>query len=268
MFTNVSPAEFSPEQSAFLNRFTQSLHLISDQAENIILGVKDIHSRHLVGTDATAKILALTHGMDLAGRLDREMPCEGTAQFADSFVAEDRALLAEGNIDKTIKILRVCHYADGLGARVFTKHLLKHHPSCAVLGVVYHAHTIGIDDFLSIIPNYIMEFGAGCSFELRSSLSGGDLSQITEYEHEICFLLLLNWDFGQIADYMNVFRPRPNKPPRVADSIIKSKNRICEKLKLATAKLAGLREALIAAGMQKKMPDSFLRRMIGSRIIG
>lgn len=268
MFTNVSPAEFTPEHTIFFNRFKASLLHISEQMDDVILGVKDIHSRHLIGTDATARVLALKHGMELAGRLDCEMPCEGTAQFADSFVAEDRALLAASDIDKAIKILRIYHFADGLSARIFTKSLLKHRSSQSVLGVVYHAYTICIDDFLGIVPNYIMEFGVACSIEPRIISPGDGLSKLTEYEHEICFLLLLNWDFGDIADFMNTFRPRPGKSPRVADSIIKSKNRICEKMGLPTVRLAGLRDTLIAAGMQKKMPRSFFRRLIGSHLIG
>lgn len=268
MLTSVAQADFTPEQSALFDSFRESVRLISEQSSDVILGVKDIHSRHFIGTDAAARILALKQGIELSGRLDCEMPCEGTALYADNFVAEDRAMLAGNDIDKTIKILRIYHYSDGLNARVFTKHLLKHRPSHAALGVIYHARDICINDFLNIIPNYIMEFGVDCCIEQQMASAGGRMGNLTDYEQEICFLLLLNWDFGQIADFMNKYRPRPDKSPRVADSIIKSKNRICEKLGLPTVRLPELRDALIADGMQKRMPKTFFQRLIGSRVIG
>ena len=78
------------------------------------------------------------------------------------------------------------------------------------------------------MPNYILEFGSGCSIEqVQGKFKLQDV-ELTEYEQEVSFLLLLNWDFKQIADFMNKYRPKPKT--RVADSIIKSKNYICEKL--------------------------------------
>ncbi|NHR03804.1 hypothetical protein HA052_01220 [Chromobacterium haemolyticum] len=258
----VSPERFSEEQSEFVAQFRQSVSQISDQTD-MIVGAKDANSRHLASSDAYARIVALKRGDDVVDRLDKEMPCEGTAQFADCYVQEDLALMRTCDPARKVSILNVHEYGDGLKARVFSKHLLKHEATRSILGTIYYAHEIEIANFINLMPNYILEFGAGCSIEqVQGELKLLDV-ELTEYEQEVCFLMLLNWDFKQIADFMNKYRPKPKT--RVADSIIKSKNYICEKLGLPTQRRAELCDALIAAGMHRKMPTSLFSRLIGSK---
>jgi hypothetical protein len=126
---------------------------------------------------------------------------------------------------------------------------------------MYHAYEINIENFFSLIPNYAMEFGAGCSIEnVAGELSVGNL-KLTEYEHEVCFLLIMNWNFGQIASFMNKHRPKPNA--RAADTIYKCRNRICEKLSISNCSSSHFRDVLIDAGLHKKMPELFFNRLIG-----
>ena len=159
--------------------------------------------------------------------------------------------------------MNVHHYGDGIKARVFDKFMLKHHKSCSVLGLIYSAYEIKIENFISIVPNYMAEFGVGCSIEkVNDRICVGDVP-LTEYEHEVCFLFVLGLDTKQMADFMN--KNRPTKIHRVANTIEKCKNRICDKLGMDNNRLSNIRELLIHLGMHQKMPISFFRKMIGSR---
>jgi len=257
----VAQENFTVEQTVFMEKLKESISLISAQS-NIILGAKDIYSRHFISTDAYANLVGLPRGGDVENRLDRDMPCEGTARFAESYVKEDRRLLQSSDMNNKIITLNVHEYDDGTKALVFRKSMIKHLPSRSILGLMYDAHEIDIKNFFSLIPNYAMEFGVGCSIEN----AGNDLSiegvKLTEYEHEICFLLIMNWDFKQIASFMDKYRPRPIA--RTADTIYKCRNRICEKLNMSNFSASNFRDTLIAAGLHRKLPGLFFNRLIGS----
>ncbi|MBP4046218.1 hypothetical protein [Chromobacterium violaceum] len=261
-YAMLAPDCFTDEHKSFLAGFRQSMEMLSSSS-NMMLGAKDIRSRHLAATDAYARIVALERGGDVAGRLDSEMPCEGTAQFADSYVSEDLSLMQGGEPGRKLATLNIHEYADGLKARVFNKHLLVHHPSRSILGTIYSGQDVEIGNFLNIIPNYVLEFGAGCSLEQGSAYSSLEGVTLTEYEQEVCFLLLLNWEFKQIAAFMDKYRPR--NAPRTTDSVIKCKNYLCEKFGIEQARLQPLKEFLVHHGMHRKIPRSLFNRLIGSK---
>ena len=102
-----------------MSKFRESIFQLSGQTD-MIVGAKDVNSRHLVASDAYARIVALARGADVIDRLDKEMPCEGTAQFADCYVQEDLALMRGGDPNAKASILNVHEYGDGLKARVFS----------------------------------------------------------------------------------------------------------------------------------------------------
>jgi hypothetical protein len=257
-YTLVSPENFTVEQNKFVESFKESVNLISSQTD-LVFGAKDINSRHLISTDTYANLVALPRGVDVVGRLDRDMPCEGTAQFADHYVQEDMELLSQGDLDRKKSILNVHEYGGGTDALVFDKYVMKHHPSQSILGIIYAAHKIEISNFLTLIPNYILEFGVGCSIEnITGTLSVGS-AKLTEYEHEVCFLMTMNWDFKQISCFMNKYRPTSSM--RGPDTIYKCRNRICNKL---DCNPSHLREVLVGIGIHRKMPSSFFNRLIGS----
>lgn len=108
----VSPERFTEEQSEFVAQFRQSVTQISGQTD-MIVGAKDANSRHLASSDAYARIVALKRGDDVVDRLDKEMPCEGTAQFADCYVQEDLALMQTCDPTRKVSILNVHEYGDG-----------------------------------------------------------------------------------------------------------------------------------------------------------
>jgi len=259
----VAPEHFTPAHKRFIEEFKQAVCVVSTHTD-LIMGAKDVYSRHLISTDAFARIVHLPRGGDVIDRFDRDMPCEGTAQFADCYVEEDRRLLHNSDIDKHVSVLNVHEYADGVKARIFRKHLLKHHASSSILGTIYLGHAIEIANFFNLIPNYIIEFGVGCSLEsIEGGLEIDSMQLLTEYEHEVCFLLIMNWNLKQIAGFMNKYRPSPTE--RSADTISKCGNRIGEKLGIPGTHLRGLREKLIHLGVHRKMPRSFFNRLIGSR---
>lgn len=255
----VSQAHFDVAQKEFVENFRNSVNSISSQTD-IILGAKDIHSRHIVATDAYARLVALTRGSDVADRLDSDMPCEGTAKFADCYVREDQELLHQTDYDHKKSILNIHEYAHGIDALLFQKSLLIHYPSASILGTIYTGYKIEISRFLTLVPNYILEFGAGCSIENASKPLSVGREKLTEYEREVCFLVAMNWDPAQILNFMNDHRPL--SPERSRDSMYKCRARICEKL---NCQPSNLREMLIAMGIHRQMPSSFFRRMIGSR---
>jgi hypothetical protein len=258
----VPPERFTLEQQHFVDAFKSSIRMLSSHTD-LIMGAKDIHSRHIIATDAYAKIVQLRHGNQVVDRLDKEMPCEGTAQFADVFVEEDQNLMRCPDGDKKIAVLNVHEYADGLKARIFQKHLLKHQRSKSILGTIYVGQDVEVTDFFNLIPNYVLEFGAGCSLEqIEGAVSIDVNTTLTEYEHEVCFLLIMNWSPKQIAYFMNKYRPTLNQ--RSADTIAKCSKRIGEKLGIADAGLGSLREHLIGLGIHRKMPSAFFGRLIGS----
>jgi len=258
----VAPENFTADQNQFVRSFEESVKLISSQT-NMILGGKDINSRHVISTDAYAKAVGLSRGTEVSGRLDCEMPCEGTAQFADSYVLEDQELLSYGDPGRKKSILNIHEYSNGTKALIFEKYVLKDHSSRAILGTIYGAYEVAASSFFSLIPNYALEFGIGCSIEnVNGDLIGG-IEKLTEYEYEVCFLLAMNWNFKQISGFMNKHRPSAN--PRVADTICKCRNRICEKLGLDDLRKPNLRDKLIALGVHRKMPSSFFYRLIGSK---
>ncbi len=106
-----------------------------------------------------------------------------------------------------------------------------------------------------------MEFGGG-SIEAANGGVFMDNIHFSEYEHEICFLLVMAWESNQIADFLNKYRPK--EPKRTADTIYKSKNRLCEKLNLPSGDMKKLKEKLISIGMHRRMPQAFFSRMVGS----
>ena len=256
----VAPESFSSEQNLFIQKFKKTIALFSFRTQ-FIFGAKDIESRHLIATDAYAKIVGLSHGAEVGGKFDDEMPCEGTVQFAAAFVESDIALFDGRNIYKKVSKLCVHEYADGLKARLFDKYPLKHHASQSILGLIYTAQEINISQFLALVPNYLTEFGMGCELEgVHRHLVLGDVT-LTDYEHEICFLLTLNWSNQQIADFLNQHRPAAHI--RGPERIDKYRERICRKLKLALRSDDDLRVCLIHMGVHKKIPKLFFSRLVG-----
>lgn len=74
--------------------------------------------------------------------------------------------------------------------------------------------------------------------------------------------MLLNWEFKQIADFMN--KTRPLSSPRVADTIYKQKNAICRKLNIYPTYPQNLLEFLVSIDFHNNISNSFFNHMIGS----
>lgn len=260
----VSPEMFTREQKQFVDKFKELICSISSQTD-LIFGAKDIHSKHFMSTDSYAKLVKLNSGHEVTDRFDRDMPCDGTAEFAHCYVQEDQALLRQPDIDKKISVLNIHEYGIGIRALVFDKQIMKHQPSRSILGTIYRAREIEIANFFALLPNYAREFGIGCSVENCSGELNIDNVRLSDYEHEVCFLLIMNWDCRQIADFLN--KHRPGVTARSADTIYKCKNRICNKLGIANCSSANLREMLVSIGAHRKMPKLFFSQILGSKLI-
>jgi len=212
----ITPELFTQEHLNYIDDFKKSINMISLQSD-LILGAKDTNSRHIISTNAYAIIVGLTNGNDVANMLDKEMPCENTAKYADCYVQEDKSLMDS------------------------------------------------LDPTRGIIPSFIIRFGITGSFEaIDKNTTINDFS-LTDYEQEVCFLILLNWDFKQIADFMN--QTRPEYTNRSSDTIIKKKNYLCNKFNLKSTNVENLQEFLVSIGFHNKMPLSFYNRIICSKVL-
>lgn len=258
----IPPREFSFEHIQYINNLSRAIKLVSDNSNDII-GFKDVNSVHVSCSSQYAKIVGLTNAQDISGRSDFDMPCSGTTQYASQYIEEDRALIYNKKINVITSVLNIHHYSDGLKARIFKKRLLFHEATHAILGTMYSGNDVEIKNFLNIIPSYIIQFGALGSME---SSSGINEIGLNNYEQEICFLLILNWDFKQIATFMNEFRPELTT--RTADTIIKKRNYICHKLSIDSNMTSDLCEYLVSIGFHNKIPVSFYSRIIGSKVLG
>lgn len=265
MYILVKPEDFTKEHLEFIENFKKMIRMLSNTTDTL-MGAKDVNSRHIISTAAHAKIVGLRKCGDVMDRLDSEMPCEGTSQYAEQFVKVDKSLLDSHDVKKGTVILNVHNYGDGTRARIFKKFLLKHDDSKSILGTIYSGHDVELSDVLNIMPNYITQFGKTGNTESidKNSKILGNVT-LTEYEQEICFLFLLNWNFKQIANFMNYYRPIPQQ--RTIDTIIKRKNYICNKLCIGSTLLSDLQEFLVAINFQNKIPISFLSFITGARTL-
>ena len=257
-YSLVEPEHFTEEQQSFVERFSRTVEVASS-GSGVIAGVKDIRSRHLTATDPYGKIVGLPRGKDVAGRMDHDMPCEGTAAFADCFVREDRRLLACGDIGARKSVLNIHWYATGLGARVFDKRLLNHRPSEAVLGVVYCAYDVDLARFTALFPSYWSQFGLECSIERTECEMIEDIGPLPEAEYETAFLLALGYDAQFIA---GVLHRLGLSPDAYADTAISS---ITDRMVHAGIPISNIRDRLIEARVHQRMPTSLFDKVVGRR---
>ena len=262
----IVPEQFNVEQQNFIEKVKETIRVISSQTD-IILGAKDIHSRHFISTDAYARSGELPGGEELPDRpAADDLPSEHAVRFAHCYAGEELELLQQRDLNKKISVLNIHQNVDGMHALVIDKQLLKHHPSESILGTIYSAREIELARFFSFIPNYVLEFGVNCTIQSCRETYIADNVRLSEYEQEVCYLLTLNWSCRQIADFLNKHRPKPN--PRGVDTIYKCRNRICDKLGLSDYSPVNLRALLVGMGMHKKMPQSFFNQISGSGLTG
>jgi hypothetical protein len=253
----VSPENFTEEQKQFLEAAKKSVHIVFSHPK-IIFGIKDVNSKHIITTNCAASLIGLSHGEEVEGRFDSDFPCK-VSEFAQDFVDEDNELLSHQDINRQKSILSVSEYATGMKSLLVTKYLLGHAPSKSILGIIYSANEIDLSYFFTALPNYLYEFGGGSIQNINEALKIGDI-HLTTYEHEVGFLIAMNWDPEHIASFMN--KHQPHSIPQTTDIIDECQDIICQKL---NCKPAHLRDKLIDISLHKKMPDSFFHQLIGNR---
>lgn len=253
----VQPNEYSEEQKKFIEKIKETINIISAQTD-LILGARDVHSRPLILTEAARRLLEMSECMA------RAPGCANASRFSSCLMTEDdqedRDLLMQGDINKKISVLNILQCRDGMRAVVFDKQLLKHVPSQSVLGIFFSAREIELEQCFTVIPNFVLEFGTGVGIEKSHGPLSLQQVKFSEYEHEVCYLMTMNWTCRQIADFFNQYRPKA--VPRCVDTIYKCRNRICDKLGIADYSTEKLRVRLISMGMHRKMPQSFFNRIL------
>ncbi|MCC2644390.1 MAG: hypothetical protein K0R94_168 [Burkholderiales bacterium] len=260
----VKPEDYTKEHFEYIHKFRESTDFLATQME-LMFFVRDVNSKFIMGTDISATKFGLKSGKDFIGKFTHELPCESVANHAWQIVRQEQSLIETYDINKSIEVLNVFEFTDGLKARMATKRLFYHQETSSILGVSSYAINVELKDFINIIPSYILRFGAIGSIESMQQDTQIDNVILSEYEQEICFLLMLGWDFKQITDFMDIFRPR--KVPRTIDAIIKKKNYICGKFGITNTSLKNLCEYLFSIGFHHKMPESFYSRIIGVKVM-
>ena len=252
----VEPEHFSSEQQSFIERFAHTIEVASSGG-SVIAGIKDIRSRHVTATDRYGKIVGLSRGNDVAGRMDHDMPCEGTAAFADCFVREDRSLLDCGDAGAMKSVLNIHRYETGLSALVFDKFLLKHRPSDSVLGIVYCAYEVDLARFTALFPGYWSQFGLGCSLDRTQSEIIEGVGELAGIEYEVAFLLALGHQADAIERFLR--RCRPTIDADVGSVLLG----ITEKMAAVGIPIGDIRNRLIEAGVHQRIPSRFFDSVVG-----
>ena len=260
----VPPSEFNEDQQKFIEKIKETIAVISSQTD-LILGAKDVNSRHLAVTEAYSRWMVPDESREFAECRGCVATCNISTDRVADFNPEDRSLLLQGDINKKVSLLNIHRGRDGVHALVLDKQLLKHVPSQSVLGIFFSARVMELHKLFTIIPNFILEFGTDISIEkYQGPLNLRDV-KFSEYEHEVCYLVTMNWTCRQIVDFLNAFHPKA--VPRSIDTIYKCRNRICDKVGIPDYSMEKLRATLISMGLHQKMPQSFFNRILGSTCI-
>ncbi len=259
-YSLVEPEQFTDEHRSFIERFAKTIRAASSSS-NVVTSAKDVRSCHLTASDAYARIVGLSSGNEVVGQMDRDMPCEGTAAFADCFVREDRRLLESGDIRAMKSVLNIHQYDTGLGALVFDKFLLKHHPSNSVLGIINCAHEADLERFVALFPGYWSQFGLGCSIERTRSETIDSIGTLSVAEYEVAFLLALGHDAKAIACFLR----RSRRCTAIdADADVDTALRtIADKMASAGIAASNIRDRLIEARVHQRMPASLFDQVVG-----
>ncbi len=230
-----------------------------------IAGAKDRHSRHVASTDAYAALVGLRKGGDVCGRLDCDMPCEGTARFAETFVAEDLEVIARATAEAstaTLKTVNIHRYDTGPAAWMFEKRALFDGRHANAIGTIYTAHQIDPNPLLPLLLGGTEQrLIAGSLRFAEGGLSLG-AARLTAHEHEIAYLLGLGWTARNIKRLLDHIRP--GSTPRGIDSIYKCRARICTKLDAADLGAKAFREMIVATGIGASFPASLIEARVGS----
>ena len=255
-YTLVKPHEYTENQIRCINELKESINIVA-QHSNILFGIKDVESRHIIATDYYATCMGFTYAQEIVGKLDHDTPCSDVSLLADTYQQQDQLLL-KSNAPQSISTLNILNYKDGLKARIFNKYPLIHKESNSILGIVYHGYDSNISHLINILANP--------NHAIKPSRNTDKYKEIlTTYEQEICFLLLLGWDHSRIATYLN--KIHPGKDNRSADTIIKKRIYICKKLNITLNDVDTLREYLINTGFQHHIPQTLYEPCIGTYIL-
>lgn len=257
-YSLVEPEHFTEEHQSFIERFGRTIEAGSSNS-NIITSTKDVRSCHLAASDAYARLVGLSRGKDVVGRMDRDMPCDGTAAFADCFVREDRRLLESGDIRAMTSVLNIHEFERGLGALVFDKFSLKHRPSKSILGVINCAYQANLERFVALFPDYWSQFGLGCSIERTACQVIDGIGELSGVEYEVAFLLALGHKTEDVIHFLRRSHPCIDTDARCALF------GITEKMAAAGVPIGDMRDRLIEAGVHQRIPSRFFDKVVGVR---
>jgi hypothetical protein len=264
-YSIVSQNKFTLEQKTHIESMKDSFKLFYSEWPDIIICVKDTESRYIAASNYTAKLVGLSCGEDMSGRLDYDLPCKA-AEFAQDFVDEDSELLSSAalcpaNDNKQSSMLSIHQYSTGLEAFISFKSPIIHTPSQSILGVTATAYKINISYLSSWTPDYLREFGMVGNFEkVKRGLKIDDFP-LTEDEHIIAFLMIMRWDAEHIARFLTEHQEL--SIPIASGAISKCLDELCQRF--GCDNVLQLRDRFIHMGFHRKMPDCLFSQLLGNR---
>jgi hypothetical protein len=266
-YSIVSPNKFTLAQKAHFEFIKDSFKSFSAQFPDIVSFVKDVDSRYVISNDCTARLVGLSCGKDMTGRFDRDLPCK-VSEFAQDFVDEESGLLSAAalcstNEHKQSSMLNIHKYSTGFEALLSYKYPIIHEPSQSIIGITSLSHKINISYLCSLMPNYLLEFGMVGNFEkIKGELKIDDFP-LTEEEHEIVFLMIMRWDVKYVAHFLTGHREL--SIPITSEAISECLDELCQRC--SCDNVSQLRDKFVDMGFHRKMPDSLLNRLLGSRAL-
>lgn len=260
----VMPQNYTPEHQRHIENAKHIVNNCSKLLPKLPMGLMNTELKGIIATNFGAQICGIKSGNDYAGMDYKDCPIDEIAEQAEQINTMYATFVAQSNPAAETSVLNIYNYANGLTALLSTNKLFCHHPSQSILGVASSYTTIEFKALRNAVSEHLLRFGAVGSKTVgrRSPIAGVELSN---YEQELCFLLLIRWNADKIADFMNdLYR---KTPPYSAKIIRANKNAICRKLQLPNTKLSTLLEYLVATEFHHNLPQSFCQMHVGLRVL-
>ncbi|MCC2624366.1 MAG: hypothetical protein K0R14_239 [Burkholderiales bacterium] len=242
----ITPDLFNSKEVAFFESKKQIIREMNILNPGMICGIKDTNSIHHISTDAYANVVGLKNGIDVIGKSDFDMPCDGTVRCAHSYVYWDKESMLSGKVVRTSD----CNlYATGLGLQIYTKTPII--LDTRVLGICYFAERqetlpsqaqhilkiIGNNCFNIVGIEHIFQDNSGAIYKFDNDL-----------QLEICFYVMLSYSDKDIASLYNQISPT---------KISHIRRHICEKyLNLDGSMRELMQSKLESIGFTRIIPSS------------
>ena len=223
--------------------------------------LKDHNLRILAMTDFAAYVFGVADLTNVIGKTVMEVAYDKHPKMSKQIAQLDEYLI---NSDlESLSSISFFNYADGVQARLVIRYKLVDPETKAFLGILYQEIPSGIDNKCATIMDSLGE-QQFASLEFPDLSPNSTIEKLTQYEHEICFLITIGWGLSQIHKFLERLYPEKS---RTLDAVIKKKNAICYKFNIENNHIETLRRFLLKHNVYRKIPESLLTHLVGAYLI-